>query len=86
MIVIVIVILLFYISYITNRNGDPRSPIIKKWSQKLSGEKEGGNKLLFDVSERVEQIMWNEKKMFPNLGIYIILSPLPLFNFLIFFM
>jgi len=51
------------------KNGDPRSPIIKKWSQKLSEEK-GGNKVLFDVSERVEQIMWKEKKMHPNLDFY----------------
>jgi len=51
------------------KNGDPRSPIIKKWSKKLS-EEQGGNKTLFAVSERVEQIMWQEKKMHPNLDFY----------------
>jgi len=51
------------------KNGDPRSPIIKEWSKKLSQEK-GGSPLLFAVSERVEQLMWNEKKMYPNLDFY----------------
>lgn len=45
----------FHVFIFINRNGDPRSPIIKKWSQKLSEEK-GGNKVLFDVSERVEKV------------------------------
>ncbi|EGG19160.1 citrate synthase [Cavenderia fasciculata] len=51
------------------RNGDPRNPIIKEWSKKLSQE-EGGDPNLFAVSERVEQVVFREKKMFPNLDFY----------------
>jgi 2-methylcitrate synthase len=45
--------------------GDPRNPIIKEISRKLCSE--GGNNTLFAVSERIEALMWDLKKMFPNL-------------------
>ena len=48
--------------------GDPRNPIIKDISRKLC--KEGGNPVLFDVSERIETLMMDLKKMFPNLDWY----------------
>ena len=44
---------------------DPRNVIIKKVAKRLS--EEAGDMLLFDVAERLETVMWNEKKMFPNL-------------------
>src|SRR3546814_6663646 len=44
--------------------GDPRNPIIKEISRKLCHD--GGNMTLFDVSERIENVMMNMKKMFPN--------------------
>ena len=47
---------------------DPRSDIIKSWSQKLADA--GGERLLYEVSERIEQVMWREKKLFPNLDFY----------------
>lgn len=47
---------------------DPRSDIIKGWSKRLSEHAKDG--YLFAVSERIEKIMWNEKKLFPNLDFY----------------
>jgi 2-methylcitrate synthase len=47
---------------------DPRSDIIKGWAEKLG--KAVGDKILYPVSERVEQVMWREKKLFPNLDFY----------------
>ena len=47
---------------------DPRSDIIKKWSFKLGEEK--GDLLLYTISERIEEVMWKEKKLFPNLDFY----------------
>ncbi|GAM20031.1 hypothetical protein SAMD00019534_032060 [Acytostelium subglobosum LB1] len=51
------------------RNGDPRNPIIKEVSRTLS-QAPNGNPQLFAVSERVEQVVQREKKMFPNLDFY----------------
>lgn len=44
---------------------DPRSAIIKEVALKLSGE--AGDCRLYDVADRIEQVMGREKKMFPNL-------------------
>jgi 2-methylcitrate synthase len=44
---------------------DPRNKIIKRVAHTLS--KEADDMLLYDIAERIETIMWNEKKMFPNL-------------------
>ena len=44
---------------------DPRNVVIKQVAKDLS--EETGDMRLFDVAERLESLMWNEKKMFPNL-------------------
>lgn len=46
------------------RERDPRNDIIKKWSKKLS--EEVGDTQLYAVSERCEEVMWREKKLFCN--------------------
>ncbi len=44
---------------------DPRNKVIKDVAKKLS--KEQSNMKLFDIAERLETVMWDIKKMFPNL-------------------
>ena len=44
---------------------DPRSDLIKRTACELSVE--AGDLNLFHIAERIEQFMWAEKKMFPNL-------------------
>lgn len=47
---------------------DPRNRVIKDWSRKLS--EESGDMTMFEVSEAIEKVMWDEKKLFPNLDFY----------------
>src|SRR5262249_20563409 len=44
---------------------DPRNQVIKEVARELS--KDARDMKLFDISERIETVMWREKKMFPNL-------------------
>lgn len=44
---------------------DPRNEIIKKVAKDLS--QDSGNMQLFNIAEALETLMWEEKKMFPNL-------------------
>ena len=44
---------------------DPRNNIIKEVARRLS--RDVGSMKLFDIAERLETVMWREKKMFPNL-------------------
>jgi 2-methylcitrate synthase len=45
--------------------GDPRNDVIKRVAKSLSDEQ--GDTKMFDVAERLESVMWDIKKMFPNL-------------------
>ena len=44
---------------------DPRNKVIKEVAQRLS--KEAGDMKMFSIAERLETVMWDAKKMFPNL-------------------
>jgi 2-methylcitrate synthase len=44
---------------------DPRNKVIKEVARKLSAE--AGSMKMFDIAERLETVMWDAKKMFPNL-------------------
>jgi 2-methylcitrate synthase len=44
---------------------DPRNVVIKQVAKRLS--QDAGNMKLFDIADRLEEVMWREKKMFPNL-------------------
>jgi 2-methylcitrate synthase len=46
--------------------GDPRNEVIKRVAKRLSGN----DLKLFQIAERIEQVMWREKKMFANLDWY----------------
>jgi len=46
------------------RESDPRNAIIKAWSKKLA--EAVGDTRLYSISERVEAVMWREKKLFCN--------------------
>ena len=45
---------------------DPRNKVIKEIARRLAPEDDH----LFEISETIEKIMWDEKKLFPNLDFY----------------
>ena len=45
--------------------GDPRNGVIKEVARSLS--RKAGSMKMFDIAERLESVMWEVKKMFPNL-------------------
>jgi len=47
---------------------DPRNQVIKAWSEKLS--KDADDEVLYSISEAIDNVMWDEKRLFPNLDFY----------------
>jgi 2-methylcitrate synthase len=45
--------------------GDPRNVVIRGVAEQLSDE--AGDRKMFDIAARLESVMWESKKMFPNL-------------------
>ena len=48
---------------------DPRNVVIKAWSKRLSDDVKD-TKGLYPISEAIEKVMWEQKKLFPNLDFY----------------
>jgi 2-methylcitrate synthase len=48
--------------------GDPRNPIIKRLARALS--EQAGDSALYGIAERIEDVLWEAKGMFPNLDWY----------------
>ncbi len=45
--------------------GDPRNKVIRSVAESLS--RKAGNMAMFEIAARLEKVMWDVKKMFPNL-------------------
>ncbi|HZQ48266.1 MAG TPA: 2-methylcitrate synthase [Verrucomicrobiae bacterium] len=50
------------------KTSDPRSGVIKDWAKKLA--QLSNDTRIYPISERIESVMWREKKLFPNLDFY----------------
>ena len=50
------------------RVSDPRNAVIKSWSKRLA--KDCGDTVLYPVSEAIEALLRDEKKLFANLDFY----------------
>jgi 2-methylcitrate synthase len=50
------------------RKADPRNAVIKAWAGKLAVS--DGDRTLYEIAEAIESLLWNEKKLFPNLDFY----------------
>ncbi|MFT0212653.1 2-methylcitrate synthase [Pseudomonas sp. F1_0610] len=50
------------------RESDPRNEVIKDYSRRLA--EEVGDSVIYPVSKAIEQLMWDEKRLFPNADFY----------------
>lgn len=50
------------------RESDPRNTIIKQWAKKLAAK--SGDTKIYPISEAIEKVLWDEKKLFPNADYY----------------
>jgi 2-methylcitrate synthase len=50
------------------RTADPRNALNKRMAKRLADE--AGDTTLYDVAEAIEQVMWDEKKLFANADFY----------------
>ncbi|VVM06525.1 2-methylcitrate synthase [Methylacidimicrobium cyclopophantes] len=50
------------------KKGDPRAPIIKSLAKQLAAE--AGDRTLFPIAERIEEMLLSEKGLYPNLDFY----------------
>jgi 2-methylcitrate synthase len=63
---------------------DPRSDIVKPWAKRMAGR--AGDRTRYPVAEAIEKVMWDGRKLFPNLDFYSALAyhfagiPTPLFT------
>ena len=66
------------------RDSDPRSPVVKRWAERLAAT--GEQRRQYAVAQRIEAVMRREKGLFPNLDFYSALLfrncgiPTPLFT------
>jgi 2-methylcitrate synthase len=50
------------------QHSDPRNEVIKGWARTLAAA--SGDSVLFPVSEAIDAVMWEQKKLFPNADFY----------------
>jgi 2-methylcitrate synthase len=58
------------------RTSDPRSPIIRQWAEQLA--RDADNPELYDIACAIADLMWEEKKLFPNADFF----HAPAYNFM----
>jgi 2-methylcitrate synthase len=51
------------------RERDPRSAIIQRWAEQLT-RGDASRENLYAMAKRVDEVMWREKKLFPNADFY----------------